>query len=630
MKAIVKRISAALVVTVAAFAVNAPMTFAAGAAGGCDKNHSELTPLNDIAVLNVNGKYYLTDNLELNDEITISGDVTICLNGCEIKAAAGKRVFNVAADASLTICDCVGTGTITGGNVVDYGGGVYVDKGTFILSGGTISGNSATEGAGVYVNNGGRFTMTGGTISGNTASYQGGGVSVNENGSFIMSGGIIFENNVSAPPNNETDYGGGGVYTAGDFTMSSGSVISGNIANGCLGGGVCVSGRDAVFTLENNAALSGNSALHGGGVHVSDQGTVIMNGGTIGDKNTAVGGGGGISMGGGEFIMNGGSISSNTSRYGGGTYLSSTSAKFTLQRGAISGNTTTGEGGAGLYLGGGEFDMTGGSISNNTATGSGVGGGVYLSGGNLNMTGGLISNNTANRGSCVYMDNNNGGGTLLLNGKVTITSNTNSNVYLKNGKTITIGSGFSVTEKIGIHPELPLEDCRQTVSAATFATGAAPADISDKFKADVKTQSVVYRNNEIELVGPHSYDSAMWEKDSDKHWHICTNCGNKVEEATHRWDNGTITRQPTAAAAGERKYVCLDCAAVKTAPIPYTAPSSTGGSTYHDNDDKTPEKSENNNAASVPANPPTGIELAIAPAALAMAALTVAVIRKWR
>lgn len=635
MKTIFKRIAAALVAAVAAFAVNAPMTLAAGAAGGCDKNHSELTPLNDIAYLNVNGKYYLTNNLQLNDEITISGDVTICLSGCEIKAAAGKRVFNVAEDASLTICDCVGTGTITGkledtssDESEDWGGAVYVSTGgTFKMTGGGISGSKAERGGGVYT--AGTFTMTGGTISDNTANHQGGGVYVSGGGNFEMSGGTIFENTV----HRSNGYsGGGGVYTEGTLTMSGDSKIINNKAITCYGGGVLVSGENAKFILQNGT-ISNNTAENwfGGGVYVSEQGKVIMSDGKI-TNNNATNGGGGVSMGGGTFTMNGtGSlITGNHAKYGGGVNLSGENANFILEKGSISSNETINGGdGGGLYLSEGSFEIkVGGTLSGNTAERNG--GGAFLNGGTLTMTGGAISNNTANRGSCVYMDNNNGGGTLLLNGKVTITSNTNSNVYLKNGKTITIGSGFSVTEKIGIHPELPLEDCRQTVSAATFATGAAPADISDKFKADVKTQSVVYRNNEIELVGPHSYDSENWEKNADEHWHICTNCGNKVEDAPHRWDNGTITRQPTAAAAGERKYVCLDCAAVKTAPIPYTAPSSTGGSTYHDNDDKTSEKSENNHAASVPANPPTGIELAIAPAALAMAALTVAVIRKRR
>jgi hypothetical protein len=59
------------------------------------------------------------------------------------------------------------------------GGGVYVNGGTFTMSGGEISGNTANYyGGGVYVGSG-TFTMSGGEISGNTAHYFGGGVYVN-------------------------------------------------------------------------------------------------------------------------------------------------------------------------------------------------------------------------------------------------------------------------------------------------------------------------------------------------------------------------------------------------------------------------------------------------------------------
>lgn len=572
----IKRIAAALVVAVAAFAVNAPMTLTAeAAAGGCnDPSHSgyvELTSDNTGLIDGtLSGNYRLARNITLTDEITISNEVTICLNGKEIKAATDKRVFKVAEDASLTICDCVGTGKITGGDVGnDHGGGVYVDKGTFVLNGGTITGNRATEGAGVYVGEEkSKFEMTGGTISGNSAIHQGGGVYVHNDGKFTMSGGIISGNSVTEKA--DTTYGGGGVYTAGIFTMSGTGKISDNTSNH-FGGGVVVSGSNAQFILINGTISGNKSGTYGGGVHVSSSGTVNMRGGSISGNETEIGrGGGGVSVSGGTFTMENGSISGNTSSYGGG---------------------------------------------------------LYLTAGSFTMTGGAISGNEASLGSCVYMDtdfdHNNPGGTLTLNGKVTITSNTSSNVYLRSTKTITIGSNFSVTEPIGIHPENPLDDCQHTVPAATFDTGVTPADISDKFKADREQESVVYKNNEIELIGPHSYDSENWGKNADEHWHICTNCGSEVEKAAHRWDNGTIIRQPTAAAAGEKKYVCLDCKHEKYEPIPYRAPSTGGGN-------RAPEKAEDNSVMPVSTNPPTGIELAIAPAALAFVGLGVALTRKRR
>lgn len=57
-------------------------------------------------------------------------------------------------------------GTISGNEAKIYGGGVYVEEGTFIMNGGTISGNTAPEGGGVYVGTDGIFIMNKGAIYG--------------------------------------------------------------------------------------------------------------------------------------------------------------------------------------------------------------------------------------------------------------------------------------------------------------------------------------------------------------------------------------------------------------------------------------------------------------------------------
>jgi uncharacterized repeat protein (TIGR02543 family) len=93
-------------------------------------------------------------------------------------------------------------GGIINGNSASHssagaGGGVAVGgDGAFTMGGGTISGNTALWGGGVFV--GGTFTMGGGTISGNTASiYYGGGVYV-QYGTFTkQSGGVIYGSNES-------------------------------------------------------------------------------------------------------------------------------------------------------------------------------------------------------------------------------------------------------------------------------------------------------------------------------------------------------------------------------------------------------------------------------------------------
>lgn len=54
--------------------------------------------------------------------------------------------------------------------------------------------------------------------------------------------------------------------------------------------------------------------------------------------------------------------------------------------------------------------------------------------------------------------------------------------------------------------------------------------------------------------------------DADYHWYECT-CQIKDKEA-HDWDDGVITKQPTATAVGEKTYTCDVCGHTKTEEIP--------------------------------------------------------------
>lgn len=594
MKTILKRLSAALAVMAA---VVFDLSAKTASAASCSVDHPSATQLTEEPEQLTDGSYYLGASIVLTKDIVIEGNVTLCLNGNTITAANDSRVFTITNSGSLTICDCGNTGKITGGK--------------------------ANEGGGVYVSSGGTFTMNGGTVSENEASHQGGGVFVSGGGTFAMNGGEISGN--TATGSGETD-GGGGVYTAGTFTMSGDSKISDNKAEKCYGGGVCVSGSNAKFTLKNGT-LSGNSANFGGGVHVSANGLFEMNGGKIGDANSAASGGGGISLGGGNSTMSGGMISNNTAKYGGGAFISV--GELTMNNGAaiLSNKAERGGDGGGVYLSGGKLTMNNGAtLSNNKADSNG--GGVFLNTGDFTMRGGSISSNTAeNSGSCVYMGKENGGGTMTLSGAVTITSNKDSNVYLADGKTITIGSGFSTGSKIGIHPEKPPENCLAFVPVTNFADGASATDISNKFKADKDKQVVVYSDYQVNLMGEHSFNNSEWENDADKHWHICAMCDKEVGKAAHRWDGGTVIKQPTQTEAGERMYTCLDCKLTKTEPLPFRTQitAATPNSQIY------PEAPDNNGESRNAVNdddPPTGISLSLAPPALAIAAITALLIRR--
>ena len=214
------------------------------------------------------------------------------------------------ANAKLELHNGTIRGNTSSGSSPGYGGGVYVNNGSFVMSGGTISGNSAMiaannnnsiSGGGVYVNNG-RFTMSGGTISDNLAQGRGsggygygGGVYVNNDGFFTMSGGTISNNTATVVPYSggssfSSSYAyGGGVYNRGGFTMTGGT-ISGNtasvngsnnpVANGGgvyntgtfrISGGVVYGSSEADISLRNT--ISGGSTSSGAALFNSNSGT---------------------------------------------------------------------------------------------------------------------------------------------------------------------------------------------------------------------------------------------------------------------------------------------------------------------------------------------------------------------
>ncbi len=204
------------------------------------------------------------------------------------------------------------------------GGGVYVNNGTFTMSGGTITGNTADAG-GVCVYDG-TFTMSGGTISNNNISSLGGGVYNKD--TFTMSGGEITGNTAAAAAGGVCNYGtftmsggeitgndapvGGGVYNIGTFTMTDGEV-SGNKANG-YGGGVYVY-KDGTFTMTDGAVSGNEAAMYGGGVY--NGGTFTMTGGEITGNNAKTGYnntifGGGVCTNGTTFIGGTAKITGNT------------------------------------------------------------------------------------------------------------------------------------------------------------------------------------------------------------------------------------------------------------------------------------------------------------------------------
>ena len=227
------------------------------------------------------GNYYLTKNVKLSTGQTIKEDVTLCLNGYKIEAAS-NALDNIQVYGTLTITDCVGSGSIVGvdkkhtgvniqsnaGTLNLYGGTIknfakgVVNIGTFNMYGGKLTKNSQG------VSNQRTFNMHDGTITENSGAYNGAGVS--NSGSFTMSGGDITNNTTSQ--GSGKGYGGG-VYNGGYFKLTDGT-ITGNTAEND-GGGV-YSGSDSTYIY--GGSITSNNAKRGDDVYAASNCGVHLKG----------------------------------------------------------------------------------------------------------------------------------------------------------------------------------------------------------------------------------------------------------------------------------------------------------------------------------------------------------------
>lgn len=219
-------------------------------------DHTGWTALSAAGTL-TDGEYYLNTDLEGNLTISAEATVTLCLGGHTIDAKGSGSVITVNAGATLNLCDCQGTGKVTGGSNQSGGGVRILAGGVLQMYGGNITGNQAIRagtGGGVCVNNECVFNLYGGSVDSNTAITNGGGIYVAQTGRFTMTGGAIERNTANV---------GGGVYVCGGNADAQ----------------IRLSGEPSIV---NNTADTVASNLHlNGGKYVNLTG-VLADGATIG------------------------------------------------------------------------------------------------------------------------------------------------------------------------------------------------------------------------------------------------------------------------------------------------------------------------------------------------------------
>ena len=202
-------------------------------------------------------------------------------------------------------------------------------KCVFTMTGGTVDNQNLENittrmqknGGAVYLNDPkGEVRISGGNIR-NCVGILGGAVYM-ENGTFELSGTGVIENCSAAGRQSEESIdggNGGAVYLANGIMTVSGGMIRNNQA-AANGAGVYVSGGKV--TLDGTGTITGNIArIHGGGVFVKD-GDVLMYQGSIDNNETSGGAGGGIYINAeakdAKVVMLSGTLSNNHAHTSGG------------------------------------------------------------------------------------------------------------------------------------------------------------------------------------------------------------------------------------------------------------------------------------------------------------------------
>lgn len=443
---------------------------------GCDHKETKWQAWESTTSLpTTSGNYYLLSDVKLAARATIPAgqDVKLCLNGKTVTAPENNRLILIQANAKLSITDCVGSGTLTGGNCT-FGGAININRrATFNLYAGSITGNKSetAEGLGgaVYIQAGktneagGIFNMYGGKLSGNTA-YAGGGIyaaagteanatpaQINIHGGTISGNSAPGMETVNAEGKTTLKGGNGGAFYAGKYsrvTMTGGTVTGnygiaygGNIylngATGKFSGGKItknVSEKDggglyavsaSTVEISGDIVISDNQVPSGagGGIGFSGKSQVTMSGGTV-SGNYAVQGGGAIVQSGASMILTGGTFSGNESKaYAGAIYVNQPNADGTLSTLTMSGGTITGNksgnAAGGIYVNKGYMEMTGGTISKNQTANYGCG--IYFMRSEGKVTGGTITGNVSGKdGAGLYAY----AGKVEIGGDVKVTGNT--------------------------------------------------------------------------------------------------------------------------------------------------------------------------------------------------------------
>lgn len=507
------------------------------------------------------GHYYLTSDVQIVSnaaEITKDRNIVLCLNGHKI-TSSGTGVYNVNANANLTICDCKKSGTISlssPGTSAATGGLINVNAGNVRLLGGTFdaANSSALKGGTVYIKSGASLEVAGAKIFGSDYASQGGAVYVENTATLTVSAGTVSGGVVSDA--------GGTIYTQGTVNITGGKVECGT----ALHGGNIYAAAAASVNISGGSVeggLASGTENSGGNIYLDSSSNAVMTGGTL-SGGCAISGGSVYVKGGATFTLEDGIITSgetlnSTANGYGGNVLVASSGHFTMNGGTITSGISYGMGGNVNVSSGGNFVMNGGTIESGTAytfTDSnnkkqgGHGGNVFCSG-SFTLNKGVVTDGVSNacgggnfsvNGSSSHLVMNggtvkNGSSTVAYRGNIYIWYNAGSQAFIMNGGTITDDSSLARTSKYyggGVY----LEGTNSAMTVSGNAkisgnmktrvydedTGSTSRTYIDVYLCDGKTINmgnlsygasigVTMENNGVFAVGASDYQSYFFAND---------------------------------------------------------------------------------------------------------------------
>lgn len=353
------------------------------------------------------------DNLHITGGSVASGGgglraqtSTITLNNSSVSGNTASTTSGgiFTTNSMLTLYNSSVTNNSAGTNY----GGIRVG-GTLTLNDSDVSYNTA--GAflgGIHLVNAGSVTLNNSTVTHNV----GDGVSANNNtvnsSSIVLNNstvehnngsGLSGQNSTSLTVNNSdilnnmaTD--GGGIQGFRTVTLVN-STVSGNSASN-QGGGL----MGVVYSTLTNTVVSNNSASIGGGIDSfgggGDPNTTTLINSSI-SNNAASGRGGGINVSNsGSINLIGSTINGNSSGANGGGVYANNDSEVSLTNSTVSGNSATVDGGA-ISVKMAFVGLSNATVSDNFATGNGGGFNLYQS--SLYLSNSIIANNLAVAGT---------------------------------------------------------------------------------------------------------------------------------------------------------------------------------------------------------------------------------------